>query len=86
MTFNERDDRLLRDLRRLSVLPLDESGVERIRGRCHRAIARRQLHVERSTRRAAFFRRVLEPVFVGGLCFIFLSSLFLDAFSVLMLN
>jgi hypothetical protein len=86
MTIDERDDHLLRELRRLSVLSLDESRLERVRDRCHRAIARRQLHEERSTRRAAFFRRVLEPVFVGGLCLVFLSSLFLNVFRVLMLN
>jgi hypothetical protein len=76
MTIDELDDQLLRDLHRVSVLTPDQARLERVRARCHAAIARRQLQAERSARRARFRARVLEPALVGGFCLTYLVGVF----------
>jgi hypothetical protein len=76
MTTNKMDDQLLRDMHGLPVLASDESRRERVRARCHAAIARRRLQVERRAGRARFRARVLEPALVGGFCLTYLVGVF----------
>jgi hypothetical protein len=74
---DESYDPLLRNLARLSILEPDASRTERIRARCHRAIARRQ-QAARIAPGASFTQLVLESALVGGLCLIYLSAVVLD--------
>jgi hypothetical protein len=78
MTTVDPDDPLLRNLRRVPMLSPDEARVERIRARCHAAIARQRVQLDRSARRAKFIARVLEPALVGGLGLIYLSAVIRD--------
>ncbi len=78
MTSDAVDDRLLHDLQRLPIFTLNEERAERVRTRCHVAMARRRRRIERSTR-LSFMRRVLEPALIGGLSFVYLVAVILDA-------
>ena len=51
MTTVERDNPLLRNLRRVPIINPNEARVERVRARCHAAIARRRQQLDRSARR-----------------------------------
>lgn len=79
MTSEKFDDELMRELRQLPLLTPPEGRAERVRARCHAAMARRQLQMDRSTRRAHFIRRVLEPALVGALSVIYLAAAILEA-------
>ncbi len=78
MKIDELDDQLLGDLHRVPVLTPDQARLERVRARCHAAIARRQLEAERSARRVRFRACVLEPALGGGFCLIYLAGVFYD--------
>ena len=74
MTTHDPDDGVLRMLSRLPAAAPDVARAERTRQRCHVA-ARRQ---ERSAQRRREFRRVLEPVIVGGFSAIYLAVVAMD--------
>jgi hypothetical protein len=78
MIPDELDDQLLCDLRRVPVHFQHEERAERVRRRCRAALGRRQLHLERSTRRARLIQCALERTLVGGLSLIYLLAVVLD--------
>jgi len=85
----KRDDMMAPDLRHLRHLPTlmpDDATVERVRRRCHAAIARRQVRVERSQRRASFGRRMLEQALMGGLALTYLVAVILDVVALVRLK
>jgi hypothetical protein len=78
MTSDELDDQLLRALHDLPVLTSEDVRRERVRVRCHAAIARHHLRAERSASRARFVMRALEPALVAGFGLMYLAGLFYD--------
>jgi hypothetical protein len=86
MTPDNAEDWLDRALRRLPASEPDAKRSDRVRARCHTAIARRQRpklddvadRSRRSRGRRGFVRRVLEPAAVAGFSLVYLSAIILD--------
>jgi hypothetical protein len=86
MTNLHRDEGLDVALRRLPTAGPDPARSERVRARCHAAIARRYQpgldeaadRSRRSRDRRGFGRRVLEPAAVAGFSLVYLSAIILD--------
>jgi len=75
MRSNDRRDDMLRALEGLVALTPDPARAERVRARCHAALARGQRRVARSTPAAGSAVRGLGPALVGGLCVIYFLAL-----------
>ena len=68
-------DDVMRDLEDLRVLQPDPARAARTRARCHAQLVRRQEREVRETPREGFGRRVLVPVGVLTMCFLYVVSL-----------
>jgi hypothetical protein len=75
MRSNDRADDLLRALEGLAALTPDPARGDRVRARCHAALARGQRRVVRSAPAEGSVVRGLGPTLVGGLCVIYFLTL-----------
>ena len=71
------DDLLLRDLPHLPVLTPDVARADRVRARCHDALAARQSEAARSPR-PRFTAVALEPALMGAFSLLYLAAVVLD--------
>ncbi|OFW05057.1 MAG: hypothetical protein A3H96_06000 [Acidobacteria bacterium RIFCSPLOWO2_02_FULL_67_36] len=69
-------DPLLRRLERLPPAGPDAARAERVRTRCHKALARQA--AQRPSRPPAKWRR-WEPALIGGLCLAYLTEVLHEA-------
>jgi hypothetical protein len=67
---------------RLPAIAADPARADRVRARCHGVLAARRASLERSRRRAAFWKRVVAPALVGGFCIIYICAVIVDALGV----
>jgi hypothetical protein len=73
------NETVLRILSRLPMATPDASRSERVRGRCHTVLARRQRRAMRAGNRARRAPRALELALIGGFCVCYVSAVILEA-------
>jgi len=82
MPNDAREDAVVRALARLAGHDVGAARAERIRARCHAALARRRRAPKLSAfLGSAFVARVLEPALVGGVAILFLTEVIERALS-----
>ena len=72
------DDLIRRNLLHVGVVAPDRARSERVRARCHAALAARQSESARSLRRTRFTAAALEPVLMGAFCLLYLAAVIYD--------
>jgi hypothetical protein len=81
MTPDHAHDPLLGALAQLPAAAPNDARASRVRARCHAALERARLDRDRAAR-GLTTSQILEATLVGGMCLLYLSTLFLAALRV----
>lgn len=79
MTPGDATDPIFRMLTRLPSAAPSAASVDRVRARCHAALARRQQQPTHSRQHGAFVARILDAALVAALC-VYLAEAVREAF------